>query len=127
MTTTTVEESAPPAPAPVLPCDGQMACDVCGTVYTHTIILDHTSLTARQQLRQAASRAGWRLTFDGRDVCPTDAAGNAAFLIPGWTDFWSPEKAIVPMQRDPEETAVMPAVVDDEDAPRSHPYKETPQ
>lgn len=127
MTTTTLEQAAPPAP--ILPIDGRMGCDMCGAVYCHAIVLD-SPVTPREQIRQAASRAGWKLTFDGRDVCAADAEGDAAFLIRGWTDFWSPEKAIVPKQPGPPvmngddvETTTLPAVVEPADAPAGrHPY-----
>lgn len=95
--TTTLEQTFP---APVLPIDGLMACDLCGIVYRHAIVLESAS-TPREQMRQAASRSGWKLTADGRDVCGTDAGGDAAFLIDGWTAFWSPEKAAVPSQAGP--------------------------
>lgn len=125
--TTTLEQTAPAAP--VLPIDGEMACDVCGAVYRHAIVLE-SDTTPREQMRQAASRSGWKLTFDGRDVCSADAEGDAAFLIRGWTAFWSPEKAVVPLQAGPPvmngddvETTTIPAVVEPEPvAAGRHPY-----
>ncbi|RSN12857.1 hypothetical protein DMB42_11815 [Nonomuraea sp. WAC 01424] len=103
-----------------------MACDACGKVYTHAIVLD-SAVSFREQIRQAASRDGWKLTFDGRDVCNADAEGDSAFLIRGWTDFWSPEKAIVPLQRPPvmngddQQTVTLPAVVEPVAVPAGRP------
>jgi len=127
--TTTLERTTD---IPVLPVDGQMGCDMCGTIYRHAIVLG-SPITPREQMRQAASRDGWKLTFDGRDVCASDAEGGAAFLIRGWTDFWSPEKALVPLQAGPPEpensddaqTATIPAVVEQDETPAPagrHPY-----
>lgn len=126
--TTTLERTTE---IPVLPIDGQMSCDLCGTIYRHAIVLGSPK-TPREQIREAASRAGWKLTADGRDVCADDAEGDAAFLIDGWTAFWSPEKAIVPLQPGPPvmngddvQTATLPALVEQDETPAPagrHPY-----
>jgi hypothetical protein len=42
-------------------------------------------------------------------VCPACAADTAAFLIPGWTVFWTPDRAApAPPLLDPEATAIVP-------------------
>jgi hypothetical protein len=91
---------------------GRLECDLCDAPYDHTIIVDHAKLTPRQQLRQAASREGWKQTSAGLDVCPACVAGAAAFLIPGWTVIWGPEGALAPLRRDLDATEVMAAVED---------------
>lgn len=105
--------------------DGHLDCDLCPARYDHTIVVDHPSLAPRQQLRQAAVRAGWKQTSAGLDVCPDCADGVAAILVPGWAMFWTPEHAVVPLVSpdleaaavvlaallDPEATVVMPALV----------------
>lgn len=109
---------------PTLTSDGHLYCDLCPTRYDHTIVVDHPSLAPRQQLRQAAVRAGWKQTSAGLDVCPDCSDGVAAILIPGWAMFWTPEHAVVPLASpdleaaaavlaallDPEATVVMAAV-----------------
>jgi hypothetical protein len=114
------------AATPVLTSQGQLECDLCPARSDHTIVVGHATLTPRQQLRQAAGRAGWKQTSAGLDVCPDCADGAAAILVPGWTVFWTPEKAAVPLVSpdlaaaavvlaallDPEATVIMAAVED---------------
>jgi hypothetical protein len=96
---------------PVLTSQGQLECDLCPARSDHTVVVDHATLTPRQQLRQAAGRAGWKQTSAGLDVCPACVAGPAAILVPGWCLFWTPEKAL-PVGPDPEATVILPAVED---------------
>jgi hypothetical protein len=98
-----------PITAPLPTLDGQLGCDWCPAVYSHPYVIDHPESTPRQQLRQAASRDGWKQTSGGLETCPACAADRVAFLIPGWTVFWTPDRATpAPVQQDPEATAIVP-------------------
>lgn len=122
---TTTKEQAPPLIVPL----GHLCCNFCDARYDHAIVED-SKLTPRQQLRQAAERAGWKHTVADLDVCPEDAAGPVGILIESWTLFWSPETALVPAQAGPpdaegddEPTTTLPAVVEPVMASAgSHPY-----
>ena len=107
---------------PVATLDGQLACDWCPAVYAHPYVIDHPDMTPRHQLRQAASRDGWKQTSGGLETCPACAADTAAFLIPGWTLFWSPDRPIAPAQPDPESTLIVPVRLLDAATRRALPY-----
>lgn len=129
--TTTVEQAA----SPLITSLGHLCCGFCDARYDHVIVEDH-ALTPRQQLRRAASRAGWKQTVADLDVCPADAVGAAAILTENWTLLWSPEHAFVPPQAGPPvmdgddvPTTTFPAVIEPEAAMAPagrHPY-ETPK
>lgn len=95
---------------PTLTSQGHLTCDFCPARYDYTIVEDHPTLTAREQLRQAASRAGWKQTAAGLEVCPADAAGVAAILVPGWAALWTPETAV--LVEEPAASAAIPAVAE---------------
>jgi hypothetical protein len=119
---------------------GQMACDIaeCDTIYGHPVVIDHKTLTPRQQLRQAAVLCGWRETTAGLLVCPDCLAGPVGIVVPGWAQRWNPPSEIelqVVRPRTPGDddvqTVTIPAVVEPEPAMAAagrHPYpsEETP-
>lgn len=95
---------------PTLTTQGHLTCDFCPARYDYTLVEEHPSLMPRKQLRQAAERDGWTQTAAGLEVCPADAAGVAAILIPGWSIFWMPEKALPPAK--PSLLVAIPAVAE---------------
>lgn len=112
MTTTEREEPV------LLTSHGHLCCDFCDARYDYALV-QGSALTPRQQLRQAASRAGWKQTTTDLEVCPADGKSFAAILIQGWAMLWTPESALPEragppvMCGDDEQTATIPAVVED--------------
>jgi hypothetical protein len=123
--TATIEQ----ATRPLLASDGHLCCAFCDDHYDHAIV-EESPLTPRQQLRQAAARAGWKQTVADLDVCPDDATGVAAILIESWLMIWGPDNPHIPvpsrpplMHGDDVQTATLPAVVEPVSAPAGrHPY-----
>jgi hypothetical protein len=114
--TTTTEEKT--MPRPLLATYGHLCCGFCDARYDHAIVED-SPLTPRQQLRQAAARAGWKQTVADLDACPQDAEGVAAILIESWLMIWGPDNPLVPaqwgspvMNGDNQQTLTIPAVAE---------------
>ncbi|MFI7125927.1 hypothetical protein ACIBQ1_09550 [Nonomuraea sp. NPDC050153] len=110
---------------------GQMECDIadCANIYGHPVVVDHPTLTPRQQLRQAAALCGWRETVAGLVVCPDCVNGPVGIVVPGWAQRWAPpseiELQVIPpvMNGDTQQTLTIPAVVE---PAGGHPYEKTP-
>lgn len=132
MTTAVLE-----APPPMLVLDGQLTCDIadCTDIFAHPVDPAHPALSPRKQLQEAATEHGWQQSVAGLNICPRCAAGPLGILIPGWAQALPlPEidrrDARPPLTGDDVQTLTLPAVVEDDeqdDAPRIHPYKETPR
>lgn len=99
---------------------GQLVCDIaaCTTIYGHPVVVDHPTLTPRQQLRKAAIMSGWREDVAGLVVCPDCVSSPVGIVVPGWAQRWAPPEGIElqvgppVMNGDTQQTLTIPAVVE---------------